>query len=130
MSDKASLARETAYVTELPGFTRTEPQYFKDPMIDRLLEVVLMMGGELWAVRDRMMVMERLMAAHGRVTPDMIETYAPDPAFKEQSERERWNFVRRVFAGLYGQPMPEDNKNHFEWVTRKPDQSKADKSAA
>jgi hypothetical protein len=121
MSDKSALAKELDYVKDLPGFVRTEPQYFKDPMIDRLLEVVLMLGGELWAVRDRMMIMERLMAAHGRVTPDMIETYAPDAAFKEQSERERWDFVRRVFAGLYGQPMPEDKKNHFEWVTQKAD---------
>lgn len=124
-SDKAALASELEYVKDLPGFNRTEPQYFKDPMIDRLLEVMLMMGGELWAVRDRMMIMERLMAAHGRVTPDMIETYTPDPAFKEQSERERWDFVRRVFSSLYGQPMPTENKAHFEWVTRKTDKSAA-----
>ena len=41
------------YVRELPGFERGHPHYFKDPMIDHLLEIVLQLGAELWVNRDR-----------------------------------------------------------------------------
>lgn len=120
MSDKSALYKSLDYVKDLPGYRRTDPQYFKDPMIDRLLEITLLLAGELWTVRDRLMIMEKLMATHGRVTPDMIETYPPDAAVKQQLDEERWNMVRRVFSGLYDQPMPSENKAGFEWVTRPP----------
>ena len=41
------------YVKELPGFERGHPHYFKDPMIDHLLEIVLQLGAEMWIIRDR-----------------------------------------------------------------------------
>ena len=45
------------YVKDLPGFERGHPHYFKDPMIDHLLEIVMMIGGELWVERDRRLIM-------------------------------------------------------------------------
>jgi hypothetical protein len=107
---------DLARIRELPGYTRTEPQYFKDPMVDRLLEVVMMLGGEFWVMRDRMMVLERLLATEGRVTPDLIETFKPDDTFSKALAQQREQFIRRVFGVLYPEGKRGD-KDHFAWIT-------------
>ena len=33
------------YVKDLPGFNRGHPHYFRDPMIDHLLEICLQLAG-------------------------------------------------------------------------------------
>ena len=46
MKDDTKMDRNTLnYVKDLPGFERGHPHYFKDPMIDHLLEIVMLMGG-------------------------------------------------------------------------------------
>jgi hypothetical protein len=88
-------------------------------MIDRLLEIVMLLGGEVWTLRDRAMVTEQLLATHGRVTPDLIETYRPDPALKEALRQERLQFIRRVFGCLYPDGAQHGQGDHFAWLTEK-----------
>jgi len=116
MNDKKLSDSELAYIKELPGFSRTDPQYFKDPMIDRLLEILLLMGGEFWAMRDRLMVLEHLLATDGRLTPDLIENFKPDESFTQSSAELRKKFIQQVFGSLYPQGS-ESKKDHFAWVT-------------
>lgn len=89
------------YVKELPGFERGHPHYFKDPMIDHLLEIVLQLGAELWIVRDRQMVTEHLLATEGKVTPEMIETFKASPEFRDKMKEERRTYTRRLYQCLY-----------------------------
>jgi hypothetical protein len=120
MGDRSALEAELEYIKQLPGFERTNPQFFSDPMIDKLLEIALLLGGEIWTNRDRHMVMEHLLATEGMVTPDRIETFS-DESFKEESEKQRLQFVQRIFGCLYdGIEVPEDG-NHFRWLTDKQD---------
>lgn len=116
MSDRSRIERDTAYVKDLPGFRKSDPQYFPDPMIDRLLEITLVLAGELWTVRHRQALTEQLLAAQGQITPDQIETFKPDPALKESLERQRQDFIRSVFGGLYGGKFPDPNEIPFKWV--------------
>lgn len=88
-------------VREMPGFERGHPHYFKDPIIDHLLEIVLQLGAELWITRDRQFVTEHLLATEGKVTPEMIETFKPSPEFREKLREERRNYTRRVYQCLY-----------------------------
>ena len=123
MGDRQAIERETQYVKELPGYARTDPSFFKDPMIDKLLEIVLLMGGEIWSARDRQMIMEHLLATNGHVTPDLIETFKPDEEFESRSEELRNEFVRRVFACLYSTPADKNSDAHnFKWLTAKKNQ--------
>jgi hypothetical protein len=115
---RAQLEAELAGIEALPGYRRTDPQYFRDPMIDRLLEIVLLLGGELWAARDRQMLMEQLLAREGRISPDLIETYRPEPELAAELERQRRAFIRRVFSCLYGGELKGDETLHFGWVTQ------------
>ena len=118
MGDRSALDAELEYVKQLPGFEKTNPQFFSDPMIDKLLEIALLLGGEVWTNRDRQMVMEHLLATEGMVTPERIETFS-DESFKEESEKQRLQFVQRIFGCLYdGIEVPAD-KNHFHWLTDK-----------
>ncbi len=119
MGDRASLEAETEYVKDLPGFEKTDPQFFKDPMIDKLLEIVLLLGGEIWTNRDRQMVMEHLLATEGMVTPDLIETFKPDEDFEQRSEELRLKFVHRLYGSLYPEADIPNDQNHFKWLTDK-----------
>lgn len=118
MGDRDALAAELDYIKSLPGFERTKPQFFSDPMIDKLLEISLLLGGELWASRDRQMVMEHLLATQGKVTPEMIETFQADAGFNEASRERRIQFIQRIFGCLYDGEDTEAQKDNFQWLTK------------
>ncbi len=89
------------YVKDLPGFNRGHPHYFRDPMIDHLLEICLQLAGEIWVNRDRQTVIEHLLATKGKVTPDMIEEFKPDAELKQNLRDARRFFTQRIFKSLY-----------------------------
>ena len=109
---------ELEYVKDLPGYKRTHPHYFKDPAIDHLMEIVFLLGGEVWANRDRHAVMEHLLATEGKVTPDMIEQFKPDPQFAERHAANRKAYIRRVFGCLYGDDMLPGDGGFFDWILK------------
>lgn len=94
------------YVKDLPGFERGHPHYFKDPMIDHLIEIVLQLGAELWVVKDRQMVTEHLLATQGKVTPEMIEQFKPSPEMRERLGQERKELSRRLYQCLSDEMGP------------------------
>jgi len=107
------------YVKNLPGFDRGHPHYFKDQMLDHLLEITLLIGGEVWSDRDRQMVMEHLLATRGQVTPEMIEQFEPDKEFKERLQKARHTFIERVYGCLYGDSLSQDDGVLFDAATKK-----------
>ena len=104
------------YVKDLPGFERGHPHYFKDPMIDHLLEIVCMLGGELWVLRDRQWVTEHLLATEGKVTPDMIERFKPSKELQEAMAAARRKFTEQVFGCLYTKRGHADASEFFNVV--------------
>jgi hypothetical protein len=109
----------------LPGYHRTNPQFFSDPMIDKLFEVVLQLAGEVWSLRDRQMVTEHLLAEHGQVTSESIERFSADAKFLAESERLRRKYIQGVFGTLV-QDLPETgDKDQFKWLTRRGEASAA-----
>jgi len=107
------------HVRELPGYDRGHPHYFKDQTLDHLLEITLLLGGEIWSDRDRQMVMEHLLATEGQVTPEMIEQFEPDKKFKEQLQKARLAFIKRVYGCLYGDSPSENDSALFGNITKK-----------
>ena len=106
------------YVKDLPGFERGHPHYFKDPIIDHLLEIVLQLGAEMWIIRDRQIVTEHLLATEGKVTPEMIETFKPSPEFREKMKEERRNYTRRLYQSLYDGIGPAGDATFVSGVVR------------
>ncbi len=94
------------HVRNLPGYDRGDPQYYRDPMIDRLMDIVLALGAELWVTRDRQIVTEHLLATEGKVTPEMIEAFVPSPEMAEAQRQARKDLAKRLYGDLYGRLPP------------------------
>ena len=62
-----------------------QPAFFDNPVIDNLIAVTLELGSELWVQRERMRIIERLLAEKGVVTPELIEQYVPGPEERERT---------------------------------------------
>jgi hypothetical protein len=80
-----------------------EPAFFDNPAIDNLIAVTLELGAELWVQRERMRVIESLLAQHGVVTSEMIEQYRASDEQAAQARAERDAFVNRVY-GAFARP--------------------------
>lgn len=104
------------YVKDLPGFERGHPHYFKDPMIDHLLEIVMLIGGELWVERDRRMITEHLMETEGHVTAEMIEQFEPGEDLKEKLAASRERFTKGVFGCLYDSDESVNTEDFFNVI--------------
>jgi hypothetical protein len=100
-------------VNRLPGFERGHPHYFKDPMIDHLLEIVMMLGGELWVTRDRQMVMEYLLETEGKVTAESIERFKPSAEFKAKLDQARTQFNKGIYGCLYAEHEEAGAETYF-----------------
>jgi hypothetical protein len=70
-----------------------------DQTTDNLVHVVVALGAELWAVRRRMMTLEKVLDAAG-IPAERVETFVPDLADAQAWQAERDIFIRRVFSGL------------------------------
>jgi hypothetical protein len=77
-----------------------EPAFFDNPAIDNLIAVVLELGSELWVQRERMRVLEKLLAERGIVSADLIEQYQPSDAEAAQTKLERDQFVNRLYGAF------------------------------
>lgn len=76
------------------------PQYFNDPMTDKLLTMTLAMAEELWVVRERLDTVEALAEKSGAFTEADIEAFQPDDARAANREALRQEFLDRLFYSL------------------------------
>jgi hypothetical protein len=77
-----------------------EPAFFDNAAIDHLITAVLELGAELWVQRERVRVIERLLATHGVVTAAAIEHYRPDEAEIASARAERQAFIDRIYGAF------------------------------
>ena len=98
MSDKVEKGRSKA-APFIPADTDSAV-FLGNPHIDNLMSVVIALGAEIWADRQRMKVVERLLETEGKATTEMIEAYVPTAAEKEAWETERMAMVERVYNVL------------------------------
>jgi hypothetical protein len=78
------------------------PSQFDDPAIDTLLNIVLSLGGELYVLRDRQRIIEKMLEAKGTISRSDIDAYKPTPEEEEEFRKDRDAFMLRflrVFDG-------------------------------
>jgi hypothetical protein len=83
-----------------------EPAFFDNPAIDHLIAVTLELGAELWVQRERMRIVERLLAEKGVVTAAMIEEYRASDAEQAAIRSERDSFVSRIYGAFARDTVP------------------------
>jgi len=73
------------------------PNQFDDPAIDTLLSIVLSLGNEVYVLRDRVRVIEKMLDAKGAISRADIEAYKPTPEEEEEIRKDRDEFMARFF---------------------------------
>ena len=77
-----------------------EPQFLPHPLLDRLLDITMALGAELWSERERRITLERLLEARGIVSAADIEQYQPTEDERATGRKARDEFVGRIFESL------------------------------
>jgi hypothetical protein len=72
---------------------------FPQQVIDNLMHVVIGLGAELWTVRRRMMILERVLEKAGVSSAD-VERYKPTDEEQAAWAEERNIFIARTFGAL------------------------------
>ncbi|MCL6647362.1 MAG: hypothetical protein K6U89_03375 [Chloroflexi bacterium] len=92
--------------TSPPTIRDPRPQYFESPELDRFMAVVINLANELWVTKDRLFILERLLAQRGGVTPQEIDQYQPNEQERKELEEARKAYIARVLSGLTIEPRP------------------------
>jgi hypothetical protein len=84
----------------LPAPATGTATYFDNPAIDALFNICLELGSAVWVTRDRLRVLEAILAEQGIATDAAIEAYRMPPEAAEKAREERDEFIQRLFGGL------------------------------
>jgi len=106
MSDKKAEIPEELGI-EIGGPGRA---YFDDVILDNLFDAVLEVSAALWTVRDRQIILEKVMADKGIDVSAEIEAYVPDEMLLQARTAERDEMVARIFKGFMRRPTASTPK--------------------
>jgi hypothetical protein len=92
--------RET-YAVDFTAADTDRAVFFGDAALDNLFTAVTVLGAEVWALRRRAKITEKLLQEKkGAVTIEMIEKYVPTAEENAAWARERSELVSSVFAAF------------------------------
>jgi hypothetical protein len=72
--------------------------YLDESSVEDLARMVVALLSEVWIMRDRMAVMEKLLEDGQSVTSRALDDYVPDAAFSESLEQLRDRLVGNVIG--------------------------------
>lgn len=78
--------------------------YFENVVIDNLIDALLELSGAVWTHHDRVLVLEKVLAAKGIDVTDAIEAHVPDDAEIAARAAERDAYVQRIFGSFIRRP--------------------------
>lgn len=97
------------------------PQYFHDPAVDKIHQMVLVLIEELSVTRDRLDAVERILEQRDVLKASDVDSFIPDEdAEGERAERRR-DYIRRVtkiFTDELAQLSGRDPSLEFEDVVK------------
>jgi hypothetical protein len=76
------------------------PRFHREAGVDPLFGVVAALAAELWAARERIATLERVLEHAGSLPAGAVEADAPDPETVASRQAEREAFIQRVFQAL------------------------------
>lgn len=96
-----SKAAEPAIGREMAG---RGPVYFDNVVFDNLLDALTELAAEVWTLRDRQYVLERVLTARGEDVGAAIEAYRFSEGEAAERKALRDRFVGQVFASFLRRP--------------------------
>lgn len=85
--------------------------YFDDVIADNVADSLMEIAAMIWTVRDRQIVMEKVLAEKGIDVTPMIENHVPDEAETQQRREERDALVQQVFRSFLRRPSAQAAKD-------------------
>lgn len=74
--------------------------FLDNPHVDNLMSAVLQLGSELWTLKRRTLVLETFLDDKQLVDSARVNAYIPTAAERVRWDRERDDFIERVFGVL------------------------------
>lgn len=88
-------------MSRIPMHVRgTKPRFFPAEGADELVSMMLEMATELWAVKERMYALERVVSGAGLDVPQAIEAWQPGAAEQAELAAERERMVQTILRSL------------------------------
>jgi hypothetical protein len=75
---------------------------FEDPAMDILLGIVVSLGNEVYVLRDRLRIIEKMLQAKRTISRADVEAYKPTPEEEEEIRKDNDAFIVRLFRVLEG----------------------------
>ena len=79
------------------------PVFFADTAVDKVLNMVVTLGSEVWALRERLAAMEALQARRGQLETGELDAYEFTPEQEARLGVERKEFIDSLFRVLQEQ---------------------------
>lgn len=83
-------------------FNRPTQKILSDTDIDGVGRAVMTLCHELWVVKDRMAVLEAVLADNGIDTEAAIDAFQPDAALQDRLNQDGRALVERILSALNG----------------------------
>lgn len=70
--------------------------------MDILLGIVVSLGNEVYMLRDRLRIIEKMLEAKGTISRADVEAYKPTPEEEEEIRKDNDAFMARLFRVFEG----------------------------
>ncbi|MCE4265439.1 hypothetical protein [Rhodococcus globerulus] len=80
--------------------TPERPQYLESARLDDLARMVTELTSELWILKDRNMILEKILEDNGVLTGSAVDEYQPDVALSATLLDERRALAERIFGAI------------------------------
>ena len=79
------------------------PYFFADPAIDKILNMVVVLGSEVWTLRERLAAFEAIQVRQGGLAAGEIDAFDFSPEQEGKLAAERKEFIDSLFRILQEQ---------------------------
>jgi hypothetical protein len=79
------------------------PFFFADPAVDKVLNMVVKLGSEVWALRERLAAVEAIQVRQGSLGQGEVDDYEFSPEQETALAAERKEFIDNLFRILQEQ---------------------------
>jgi hypothetical protein len=74
--------------------------FFDDPAIDSVVSMLLALSSEVWSLRERVFVIEKVADEQGLNMAAAVEAYKLDPEEQQTLSDQRQDFIQRIMFVL------------------------------
>lgn len=106
MTEKPEIVKDLGYEINGPG-----RQYFDNVMTDNILDALTEISAVLWTIKDRQIVLEKVLADNDIDADALIEAHMPDQDELASRTVARDEMVQRIFRSFIRRPDNQTAKS-------------------